>query len=181
MTVLDRYASAVHSSNLKSKAETTYSDTDILGAAGFASKLVLHDGRPGAPLAMALARLFAGDNRAVHGIVRYLEAIAWGKAQADGVKLRREGAHRMACAVLAWHRDGTCKVCGGHGYRLVVGAPSLSENECQSCKGEGKVPFDAEFEPARLPIARWLLATVEREMAMAGPVAMAALAPRLEL
>ena len=40
MRVLDRYASAIDSSNLKSEPGTTFSDTDVLGAAGIAAKPV---------------------------------------------------------------------------------------------------------------------------------------------
>lgn len=38
MKIQDRYSSAVHSSNLQSRSETTMSDTDVLGAMGIADR-----------------------------------------------------------------------------------------------------------------------------------------------
>jgi hypothetical protein len=178
MTFDDRYASAVRSSNLKSKPDTLSSDSDVLGAAGLAGKK--------APLALALARLFSGDNHAVREIVELLEEKVVGKAFRVGVEITRLQAADMGRSVLAWHRDGTCKACGGHGFRLVgdarigQGRASLSEHHCQACKGSRKVLFDRQFALERLDLARWLLAEVEREMAIAGPLAMAKLAPRLD-
>jgi hypothetical protein len=43
------------------------------------------------------------------------------------------------------------------------------------------MPFDNQFRPEHLDIARWLCTEVERQQASAGAAAMAALAPRLEL
>lgn len=162
----------MRSGNLLSKPDTTYSDTDVLGAVGLAGKR--H------PLAMALARLFVGDNHAARELVEILSAMAWGKALALRVELKRTQADDMARAVLAWHRDGVCRECGGHGYQLIVGAPSIGDNACPACRGTRKVPFDSQFSIERLVVARWLLAAVEREQAIAGPAAMAKLADRME-
>lgn len=186
MKISDRYATAVHSSNLKSKPETTFSDADVLGAAGLAGKAerTLPDGTVvrGAPLGIALMRLLSGDNSASREIVAILSDSAVGKAwRMDSMKLQRVQADDMARAVLAWFRDGTCKPCGGHGYLLMQGAPSLSEHACPACRGTRKVPFDSAFPMEQVLLARWLLAEVEREIAFAGPAAMAALAPRLDL
>ena len=186
MKITDRYSTAVHSSNLKSKPETTFSDADVLGAAGLAGKAerTLPDGTVirGAPLGIALMRLLSGDNTASREIVAILADSAVGKAwRMDGMKLQRVQADDMARAVLAWYRDGTCKPCGGHGYLLMQGAPSLSEHTCPACKGTRKVPFDSAFSLELVLLARWMLAEVEREIAFAGPAAMAALAPRLDL
>ncbi len=184
MTIIDRYTSAVHSSNLKSKADTTSSDTDVLGAAAWASKPVrVIDGVEvrGSPLGIALMRLLAGDNTAAHDLVQIMAGSVKGKAKREGLALKWVQCEDIGRAVLAWHRDGVCRPCGGHGYRLIEGAPTLSGNVCPSCRGTGKVPFDDAFSMEMLFLARWLLAEVEREQAIAGPAAMAALAPRLEL
>ena len=184
MNISDRYATAVHSSNLKSKPETTFSDTDVLGAAGLAGKQVrVIDGveRPGSPLGIALMRLFAGDNTAARSLVHIMAVSVKGKAKRDGMALKFVQCEDVSRAVLAWHRDGVCKRCGGHGYTLIEGAPMLSEHSCRACKGTGRVLFDEQFPLDLLLLARWLLAEVEREQAIAGPAAMAALAPRLEL
>lgn len=166
----DRYASAVHSSDLKSRAETTYSDTDVLGAAGLAAK---HS-----PLAIALMRLFAGDDRDVFTVLRIMTDKLIGKTQGA---LARVEAEDIARAVLAWFRDGTCRACGGHGFMVIPKTKTLSDMECPACNGKGKMPFERQFLNAHRDLARWLLAEVEREQAVAGQEAMKKLAPRLEL
>lgn len=181
MKITNRYASAVHSSNLDVDEKTTYSDSDVLGAMGYAGKAERFDGRPGVPLAAALARLFSGDNTASREIVEIMAELAWSKGKALSVKLTRVQSADMAKAVLAWHRDGVCKPCGGHGYEIVPGTRTVGDTECRACRGSRKMPFDIHFTASEVPIARWLLANLEREQEKAGPAAMAALAPRLEL
>lgn len=179
MSFDDRYSSAVRSSNLRSKADTTNSDSDVLGAAGLAGKK--------APLAMALLRLFMGDNHAAREIVAILAGMADGKAYRLGIEITRVECADMSRAVLAWCRDGTCKACGGHGFKLQgdaeigQGRAVLSEHHCPACRGERKVPFDRQFSLERLELARWLRAEIEREAAKAGQEAMRKLAPRVEL
>ena len=180
MSYADRYASAVRSANLRSKADTQQSDSDILGAAGLAGKRHA--------LAMALLRLFSGDNHASREIVAELASMAWGKAQAEHVKLKRTQADDMARSVLAWVRDGTCTVCRGHGYEVVgtrelfgEARAVLSDHACKACHGTKKVPFNSAFALERLLIAQWLLAQVEQELARAGSAAMEKLAPRLDV
>jgi len=150
MKYQDRYSSAVRSSNLKQSSEATV-DTDILGAAGFAAK---HS-----PLAMALLRLFVGDNHAARDVVLIMADKAVGKAWHWGqIELSRVEAEGMACKVLAWHRDGVCKPCGGHGVKLQSGGrigdgrDALSDRQCPECRGTRKVPFEREFSGERLPL-----------------------------
>jgi hypothetical protein len=173
--LLDRYASAVHSSNLASSPRTVYSDSDVLGAVGLAGK------DEDKALAMALARLFSGDNTAAHALVRLMAEKAWGKARMLGVKLKRTQSEDMAKAILAWHRDGACRPCGGHGFELIPGTRTVGGSSCRVCRGTAKMPFDRQFTLERLPVARWLLSEIEREQGKAGAAAMAKLAPRLEL
>ena len=52
MRVIERYASAVHATSLKSDPSTYMSDTDVLGAMGLAGKQY--------PLGAALTRLLEG-------------------------------------------------------------------------------------------------------------------------
>ena len=174
------YASAVRSSNLRSKADTNMSDSDVIGAAGLAAKK--------SPLAIALMRLFTGDNRAATDIVRILTASVIGKAwHFYKLPLPRIEGEDISKAVLAWHRDGVCRVCGGHGF-MVAGGGGLGEGRavigdapCGACHGQGKVSFDRQFAMDRLELARWLRAEIEREQAIAGAEAMKALGPRMEL
>ncbi len=183
MTIADRYARAVRAPSLKSSAESmpdgadpvkTAASVDLLGAAGLAGKR--------RPLAMALMRLFSGDNTAARDIVVLLAAMVISKAWENGeqvvIQVEAEDVARM---VLAWHRDGVCRPCHGHGYELIEGAPSLSGNACKACRGTRKVPFESQFTMERAWLAQWLRARIEREQGFAGAAAMAALAPRLEL
>lgn len=139
-----------------------------------------------APLAVPLQRLFSGDNRAAHDIVRTLADMAWRHARGIPVKLSRPGAHDLACQCLAWHRNGTCKACGGHGYDKIPGTSSLSSHECGVCRGSGKIPFEDAIDPKGTNIGlrqlgRWMLNQMERDMGRAAPVAMAALAKEMDL
>lgn len=171
MSITDRYAGAIRSSNLGSKPDTTYSDSDVLGAAGLAGKR--------SPLAMALLRLFCGDNHASGKIVDVLATSAVGKAYRMGNECGQVEARDIAAAVLAWHRDSACKACGGHGVRLIPGTTTLGGERCGQCR-DGRIDFDGQFSLMRLDLARWLAAEVDREQAIAGKEAMRMLAPRLD-
>jgi hypothetical protein len=174
MTITDRYAGAVRSSDLSNKAKddaTISTDSDVIGAFGFAAK--------SEPLAVALLRLFCGDNNAAREVVSILSVMAWDRAASMRVDLRRTQADDMARAVLAWHRDGVCRACSGHGFELIPGAPAVSARPCAACEGARKVPFGPEFLAPVRTVAWWLLAEVERSQAKAGPAAMAKLAQRL--
>ena len=191
--ITDRYATAVHSSNLKvtkeaHKADARSSDdVEILGAMGLADRDLtrgyMTDGTPvkPAPLAVSLERLFVGDNTAAHAIVRTLAQMAFGYSRRIRVKLQRPTAHDMACACLAWHRNGTCRACGGHGQTLIPGSKTHSGHECQVCRGTGKVLFDTQFRHEHRPIARWLVDEMEKEMSRAAPQAMRLLADSMNL
>ena len=172
MTIIDRYASAIRSSNLGSKPDTNQSDSDVLGAAGLAAKR--------SPLAIALLRLLCGDNHSAMSVVGILADKAVGKAYRMGNECGRVEAWDISAAVLAWYRDGTCKICGGHGVKLIPGTTTLGGEKCHACK-DGKIRFDQQFTMVRLDLARWLAAELDREQAIAGADAMRALAPRLEI
>ena len=169
----DRYASAVRTSNLKSEEKTTFSSADILGAAGKAS---VHY-----PLALALLRLFTGDNKAADTIIELMSLKMVGKAYRLRDEIDMVAASLVARIVLDWYRDSVCKQCGGHGFKRMIGAPTLSDQACPHCAGQGKRDFDSMFSSRRLELAKWAAAELEFEMALAGPAAMAALKPRLDL
>lgn len=182
--ITDRYASAVHSSNLKVSresdkvTESTVDDTDTLGAYGLADRDLTrgHDSqgnpiRP-APLAVPLERLFAGDSNAAHDIVRTLADMLYTHSFDVRVKISRVQCVDIAKACLAWHRDGVCRDCGGHGYSLIPGVPSLSGHECPGCRGIGKILLAKAFPMKTLALAQWLISEIERESGRAGPRAM---------
>jgi hypothetical protein len=181
----DRYHSAVRTSNLKSEEKTTFSASDIMGAAGLASKprtaSETSDSRPGQPLAMALLRLLTGDNHASAEVLAILSVKVIGKAHRLGPEIEQPAALMLSALVLGHFRDGRCRSCKGHGFELIKGAPAIGDKQCPQCDGTGNRPFDAMFTTDRIDLARWLAAELDRELAKAGPAAMAALAPRLIL
>lgn len=171
-TIGERYSVAIRSRNLVVNPLTTFSDTDVLGGMGLAGK--------DHPLAVALQRLFAGDNAAASEVVVVLAEMVRNKASSKRIKMAETQAVDMARACLAWHRDGMCKPCGGHGITLIVGTKTLGSQECKACKGTGRRHFEREFHESFQPLAQWLVAEMEREQAKAGPAAMAKIAPRLD-
>ena len=146
---------------------------DVVGAVGLAGKR--------APLATALLRLFVGDNRAARDIVHIMAGMLVGKAYRLGHEIARVQAEDMARAVLAWHRDGRCKHCDGHGFLKFEGAPGLSDQQCMHCRGTGRIPFDRQFPMDRLELARWMAAKIEKEQRIAGAEAMKSLSDQVKL
>jgi hypothetical protein len=109
-TLDERYRAAVHSGNMTSDPNTTRSDSDVVGAFGIADRHLTRgsDARgnhfPPAPLAVALARLFAGDNTAGHAIVETMAANLWRQARRQDVKMARVQSEDISRAVLALRR-----------------------------------------------------------------------------
>lgn len=170
MKLLERYSEAVNSSDLTVNERTTWSDTDVLGAAGLAGR---HN-----ELGLALTRLFAdGKPAQALGI---MEELAFKRSRTLRVRITRVGAQDLAMAVLGWYRFGTCQPCGGTGYGVIAGTP-VQGDECPHCKATGKINFDRQFQPEVRELARWLSAEIDRAQAAAGSDAMEALAPRLNL
>lgn len=173
MKITERYASAINSRTLTVDPKTTMSDTDVLGAYGLAAKR--------APLAVALSRLLAGDNRAQALIVDHLADDAWRHARHLRVKCSPVEAADLARACLAWYRHGACKPCGGHGKLKIPGSVTLGVDDCPACRGFGKMPLEAHVIDRHRELASRLVVIMERELATAGPAAMAALVPKMEL
>ena len=166
----DRYSSAVRSSNLKSAPDTRMSDTDVLTAAGLSAARY--------PLAFALMRLLAGQNRGVAEVVEAMARMAFGKSKRLHLAIEWIDAEDMAKMVLAWYRHGRCNPCGGRGYQVIEGTARLG-NQCPACHGSGKRNFDDEFALERIELARWLLCELEREIPKGASAAMSLLASEL--
>lgn len=192
MKIIDRYASALRSSNLKVGDErTTFGDPEVLGAMGLADKrLSRGDERsPPCPLAVPLQRLFLGDNHAAEEVVALLADIAWKRARKLNIRMTRVQSEDLSKACLAWHRNGTCQRCGGHGVLKIKGTTVLGSQVCPACKpsnnatyATGKIPFERNIKPnEHRPIAEWLVSEMERASGQAGPKAMKALADTLNL
>jgi hypothetical protein len=197
-TLGERYRSSINTSNLGSDPRTFRSPSDVVGAYGLAARNLTdgfvrtgpnpedgYDIRP-APLAVPLERLLAGDSKAVHGIVQQLAEMAFGHSKHLRLKIGRAVAHDLACCSLAWFRNGTCRACGGHGYDLVRGAPTLSERECTACRGTGKILLEESVDPDHKnpgyrEIVAWLVVEITREAGRASSAAMAKISQRMEL
>lgn len=188
MTIIDEYSRAIRSSNLRSEATDDRGDPEVLGAMGLGDKWLTQGFDPfgnkfkPSPLAAPLTRLFLGDNGAADEIVRMLADEAWRYARRLGVRMARAQSEDLARACLAWHRDGKCKPCGGHGVLKIPGTTSLGTNSCGACKGIGTVPFEKDIQPAEFrAVGAWLVSEMQRASGKAGPEAMKALAPKLDL
>ena len=192
-SIINRYASAVHSSNLKVSREldktneTVTDDTDTLGAMALADRDLERGRRTDgtsihpAPLAVPLERLFAGDRNAAHDIVRKLAEMLYTHSFEVRVKVARPICVDIAKACLAWHRDGVCKACGGHGYSLIPGVPALSGHTCPACRGTGKIRLSEVFAAKHLALAQWLIDEMMREAGRAGPEAMKRLSSAMDI
>ena len=156
------------------------SDTDVLAAMAFADRALTtgkrwartKQGEPPRqdavrpePLAIPLARLFAGDNQAAHVLTRIMAKEVYDHSFTMRVRITRHAAFDMARACLAWSRDGVCRTCGGHGKTLIPGTKTHSEHDCQSCQGAGRIPLERNFRQEHRDLARWLVAEIERQIA----------------
>ena len=177
MKIIERYASAVRSHNLSMPAASSFADADVLAAMGLAARR--HE------LAVELARVFSGDvrgtQRVVHLLAQRVERQARQQQAHTRVRLRPQQAQELAQACLAWERDGRCPTCCGQGYELVSGTSQLSDTPCPDCQGSGKLPLEPQFEPRLRPLVNWLIAELQSQMQLAGPVAMRALGARMSL
>lgn len=170
MRITERYASAIRSSNMRSKEATTFSDPDVVGAFGLAAKAE--------PLGAALERLFAGDNGSAKVVI---DALAKKLKSNFPARLKESEARTVAAGVLAWNKSNVCRSCGGSGYEVVPGTPSLSGNICKSCKGTGKTLFHKQFHRTKIEYADWAQTQIEIAQSKAGQAAMRAIAPSLNL
>jgi hypothetical protein len=134
-----------------------------------------------APLAAALLRLFVGGDPAAKAVSDIMRRMLVGKAFRMGDPIGEASADLVACMVLQWHRDNTCRTCGGHGFRTVLGELGagrtvIGDTPCPDCCGKGKRNFERLFPRNRVQLALWLRDEVERETAFAGAEAMRVLA-----
>lgn len=162
MLITDRYATAIRSSNLAVDERTTYSDSDVLGAAGLAAKNL--------PIGGGMARLVYGDNHATEAIVQHLTEMTFEKSFKLKLKITKEDARLVSQACLAWSRDGSCKHCGGHGKVLIKGTKTLGDRDCHVCQGSGRIPLERQFSVDGVKeLARWLVNQIEMNLSLFAP------------
>lgn len=167
--ILDTYAGAVARGDLSSDDRSTFRGADVVGAFGLAGRK--HK------LAAALARMFIGGDREAKEVSAIMTRMLVSKAHDLGEPIGEAAADLIAGIVLEWHRNSTCPMCKGHGFRTVAGELGesravIGSQACRTCKGRRVRPFDPLFPAERLSLARWLRDKVERETALAGPAAL---------
>jgi len=169
MKILDRYNTAIHATSLKSESDTTWSDADVLGAAGLAAQ---HEA-----LGIALARMLAGGGRS--DVVQIMASEVYERSFRIKARITHIQAGDIAKAVLAWYSHGTCQPCGGTGFARIKDTPSLGD-ECRHCGGTGRIPFDQQFRHEHRELAQWLHDQIGATQARAGRLAMEKIAPLLD-
>lgn len=182
MLIQDRYASAIRSSNLRTKSGTTMSDIDVLGSYGIADRRLSsgEDHFSRHPLAVPLERMFLGDGSAAAEVINHLTSSIRGKAQALRIRMTELQAADMARVALAWFRQPSCRACGGHGFKIIPGTKTLGDSRCRPCNGSGKVQLEQAFRVEQRELVRWVMACLEREAGMAAPAAMKALSSLMD-
>lgn len=170
MKILERYASAIHTKSLKHEERTTWADVDVLGAAGLAAK---HQ-----PLGIALARMLSGGKP--NEVIESLTFMAKKRGYQINCRVTDLQARDIATAVLAWYRHGICQPCGGIGFKIITGTPSLGD-ACPKCEGTGKIDFDSNFRKDSVVLARWLSSEIDKSIALAGDAAMRSLANSMDM
>lgn len=150
-SVPERYARAVHSSNLRG-SDVRLVDVDVLTAAGWAGQQ--------APLAAVLHRAMASPSstaatRSARGVMR-----THALRRANATRYPYAAATRAADAVLTWLLHPQCPRCHGVRFEPVPTAARLSAVACPACCGTGK----AHAPYAGDPFAEALHAGVELKM-----------------
>ena len=131
MSLHERVASSQMSSNLR-ESRTGLGDVDILRASGMVSKRN--------PLGMSLFRLkYAEIESEIPFCLAELSKLVMDKRGLD-----KDKARRVASRVLAHYLGDRCDDCGGTGYTLIPGTPTLSDAPCPVCKGQGILKFDSK-------------------------------------
>lgn len=165
MNMQERYEIARNSSNLKSLERTTFSDSDVLAAAGMAAQQ-----NEDALLLWSVA--FQGHSAEKHKLVAKLAE----KLEKHMDRFRLAGNPVLiAMECVAWTLHGTCQPCEGRGYKHIPDTPSLSDELCDHCKGTGKV------ELPHTEAHTWLHNYIDILTAVAGGHIMAKLAGEMEL
>ena len=127
MGVLDRLASAEVSGDLQHHEHTC--DVDTIGAAGMAAANFAH---------VALFRLkYLNDLTELETAKRLM--IQWARIHMVRRKLDPRSASRVGVQALTSWVDDVCKACHGVRYVQFDGAPALSDRQCPTCSGSGKV------------------------------------------
>lgn len=153
MTVRERISSAQGSDNLGEVQMDELGDIDIIRACGMVGAKM--------PLAVSLWRLkYSGDSREFRSVLDGLTLLMERHKWPEGT----DSVGTVVAVVKHW-LDDVCHACNGRGYELVIGAPVLSEKQCEVCAGEGRLKLPRTDEPAQWLAER--ISKMEREVAAA--------------
>lgn len=158
ISLMERYALAINSQNMSNRSSTVRSDSDILGAMALAGARISRTNEMGWSHAGAdaLARVMAGDDRAMTSVVdAYAERLLeHSRAKSDSISEPR--ARAIATACLAWFVKGRCLLCEGRRTELAQDSHKLTSTPCTECGGTGKVSFVKNFPSFAYRHAKWL-------------------------
>jgi len=165
MKIQERYSVARNTSNLKSEENTVFAAADVISAAGMAAQRHAE--------ALQLWEVaFQGKTSAKIKLIDMLER----KLQDHMIRASLKGKPRQICIdAVSWYLHGTCQPCGGRGYEINLGTPTLSDRLCKHCQGAGKLPYpDSDAH-------KWVKDYMDRLTAQAGGQIMRKLAKDMEL
>jgi hypothetical protein len=164
MRVAERIIKAQGSSNLADKPEGL-GDVDVIRAVGLTGAK--------SPIGVSLWRVkYQGDRNEVVRLAQMLTELAlkrsWAATEAEALPLVNR--------VLMHYLDDLCGHCSGRGFKLIPGAPVLSDEMCLDCAGQGRLPMEKATDGA----VALLDAMARMEKEVAGAV-MRRLATEMEL
>lgn len=136
MSVAERIIKAQGSGNLADRPEGL-GDVDVVRAVGFTAAK--------SPIGVSLWRVkYQGDHQELPRLAERLIELSikrgWAVYEVDAISLVNR--------VLRHYLDDLCKVCSGRGFKLMDGAPVLSDELCLDCGGQGKVPMERATDGA---------------------------------
>lgn len=159
MKIAERYATARHTSNLRSDPRTRMSASDVLTASGMAA----HDNEA-ALLLWGIA--YQGKTGDIHRLVELMTGPMGGRMARFNIRGNTGDAVR---ACIAWWLSH-CPACNGTGHEIIPHTITRSDDPCGTCQGTGKLPMpnDEAF--------RWLASELDRLQSIAGGKVMQKLA-----
>lgn len=163
MKIAERYATARHTSNLRSNPHTRMSASDVLTASGMAA----HDNES-ALLLWGIA--YQGKTCDIHRLVELMTPTV----RARMARFRQHGnPSDVVKSCIAWWLSH-CPACSGSGHEIIPHTITRSDEPCGTCHGTGKLPMpdDQAF--------RWLASELDRLQSIAGGKVMQKLAADLD-
>ena len=158
------------------------SDSDVVGAMAYADRRLSsgEDHHTKHPLAVPLERLFRGSRNSKE-VIGILADLIQKKAKRSSQEISAVEAKDMARVILGWFRSPRCRVCGGHGLKIIRGTTSLGHQKCAPCQGTGTIQLELLYLESKRELVRWAISRMELEAGLAAPAAMTALASKMDL